>query len=291
MASRKKISLTIANDLLWQADHTCCMCGKRRDVQIHHIDGHSDNSSTDNLIPLCPNCHSDAEQKGGHGRRFGAAELRKYRDEHFRRVRQERQKITTTERGGDITALASFEVRRVSYEIEAGRTDWKLLEDRLLKLLPYARDFGHPVKAEIAYAASSASSFARMGMTLDVAHALQTVLLEILPIGAGGLRHPDRHEIGRHERELIRSVIETARGLAWDFSRYLRTVEGLEESAFVLSTALRVSHLNGLEDEEKEALEAFASCIGICAETQGGKAFEQGKRVLEFWRQEALSDR
>lgn len=287
---RKPIPLTIAADIIWQADHTCCMCGKRKDIQIHHINGNRADSSPENLIPLCPNCHSDSEQKGGHGRRFTKAELRKYRDASFKRVREQRQQRELTKPDPDLTLMASFEVRKIRYEIEENRLNWKLLEDRLFDLLPYARDFGFPVKSEVAYAASLASEEARMGITEDVVRALQAVLLEVLPIGFGGLRAPSRREITEDEKELIRSVIETASGLVWDFCRYLRTVEGLEVAVYILFAALQFVHLNGLAEEEKEALDAFNLCALICGEKRDGKTFERGKEILETWRREALSE-
>ena len=36
----------------------CAACGEDRTVDIHHIDGNHDNNSKDNLIDLCPTCHS-----------------------------------------------------------------------------------------------------------------------------------------------------------------------------------------------------------------------------------------
>ena len=204
-------------------------------------------------------------------------------------MREKRQRAELTKPDRDLTVLAAFEVRRLSYEIEEARTEWKSLEDRVLKLVPYARDFGFLVKSEVAHAASLASDGARMGITVDVVRALQTVLLEVLPIGFGGLRSRSHWKIRRHEKELTRSVIETARGLVWDFCRYLRTVEGLEEAVYILYAALRFSHLNELVYEEKQALQAFSSCAAICGEEQRGEAFQKGRKILEYWRLEALA--
>jgi len=287
---RKSIPLEIVADIMWQTDHTCCMCGKRKDVHIHHINGNPADNSPVNLVPLCPNCHSDVEQTGGHGRRFTNAELRKYREDSFMRVREKRQQLELTKPDPDLTSMASFEVRKVRYEIEENRLNWKLLEDRLLKLVPFARDFGFPVKSEVAYAASLACDGARMGITTDVVQALQTVSLEVLPIGVGGLRAPALREITKDEKQLIRSVIETARGLVWDFCRYLRTLEGFEEAVYILFAALHFSHLNKLDEEKREALEAFSQCTAICGEKQSGKTFERGIEILGTWRQDALSE-
>ena len=37
--------------------HKCALCDWDLVVEVHHIDGDSDNNHPDNLIPLCPNHH------------------------------------------------------------------------------------------------------------------------------------------------------------------------------------------------------------------------------------------
>lgn len=37
-------------------NHRCAICGEDR-PQLHHIDGNPANNASENLIPLCPNCH------------------------------------------------------------------------------------------------------------------------------------------------------------------------------------------------------------------------------------------
>lgn len=54
------IPTSVANQLLVDCMHRCCKC-RRAYVQIHHIEYISDNGddSYENLIPLCPNCHTE----------------------------------------------------------------------------------------------------------------------------------------------------------------------------------------------------------------------------------------
>lgn len=40
-------------------------CGKPISIQLHHIDGNRTNNSLENLIMLCPNCHSQTDNYCG----------------------------------------------------------------------------------------------------------------------------------------------------------------------------------------------------------------------------------
>lgn len=46
--------------------HKCAMCGMDEEccLQVHHIDGNRRNSSLENLIILCANCHSRVHRGG-----------------------------------------------------------------------------------------------------------------------------------------------------------------------------------------------------------------------------------
>lgn len=76
----------LADELLYKADMRCCVCGRQRGVQIHHIDADHSNNAVDNLIPLCVQHHSQASEKGGLGRIWRPSLLRRYRTNHFERV-------------------------------------------------------------------------------------------------------------------------------------------------------------------------------------------------------------
>lgn len=53
---------------------------------MHHIDSPSDDSA-DNALPLCFDCHADihSQKEGSFGRAYTASELRRLRDETYRR--------------------------------------------------------------------------------------------------------------------------------------------------------------------------------------------------------------
>lgn len=248
--ARKRIPYEVADDILYQADHTCCMCQRENDVQLHHINPRK-NNRPNNLIPLCPNCHSKVERKGGLGRKYSAGELERIRDDWFKSVRRRRQRAEATKNRTEFTAIAAFEARRISYEIEREprlRTNWSRIKECLIRLVPLARDFEYDVKSEVTYAAAITSDRTRNGMPASVARTLAAVLGEILPIAEGGLRAPSRREITEQDKNLVLCVAEVAHSIAWDGCRYLRNPKIVEEGAHVLYTALRFAHLNRLDD-------------------------------------------
>lgn len=80
-----------AVQVLFEHDHTCCICNEPgKGVQIHHIDDDNTNPAYENLAVLCLQDHNDTQISGGFGRKLSAAEVTKYRDEWIRRVGERR---------------------------------------------------------------------------------------------------------------------------------------------------------------------------------------------------------
>jgi len=81
------VGQNVADDLLSGCHRRCCICHRFCGVrmEIHHIEqGGSD--ETDNLIPLCFDCHAEAGHynvKHPKGRKYQAGELREHRDQWF----------------------------------------------------------------------------------------------------------------------------------------------------------------------------------------------------------------
>lgn len=78
---------TRARLLLWCARH-CCFCGKacRTNIEIHHVDGDRSNNETDNLIPLCFDCHGELTRYGiKHriGMKYRYLEIKNRRDQIY----------------------------------------------------------------------------------------------------------------------------------------------------------------------------------------------------------------
>lgn len=82
MAKRKRSTIRglVADEVLFQADHTCCICRmKGKDVQIHHIDGNASNNNSANLAVVCMDCHSKITGRRGLGQSYSVGEVRKYK--------------------------------------------------------------------------------------------------------------------------------------------------------------------------------------------------------------------
>lgn len=45
--------------LILERDKVCRGCGRKRNLQVHHIDKNPNNNETSNLILLCQKCHKD----------------------------------------------------------------------------------------------------------------------------------------------------------------------------------------------------------------------------------------
>jgi hypothetical protein len=122
---RVPIPEDISAEVLFQHDHTCCVCNQPgKAVQIHHVDDDHTNNDPKNLAVLCLADHDLTQIKGGFGRKLSAAEVTKNRDGWVSRVQQRRVDADKLAVGKMIGA--EF---RESAAVEAG---WKQPSSKLL---------------------------------------------------------------------------------------------------------------------------------------------------------------
>lgn len=77
--ARRTLPETIATEVLYLSDRTCCICRLAgRKVEIHHIDGDPSNNDLDNLAVLCKDCHSEAHTTQAFSRNLTPSLIRKY---------------------------------------------------------------------------------------------------------------------------------------------------------------------------------------------------------------------
>ncbi len=62
MANRISLPENLRSEIITKCNNRCCVC-QTPFIIIHHIDENSANNDVDNLVPLCPNCHSQAHSK------------------------------------------------------------------------------------------------------------------------------------------------------------------------------------------------------------------------------------
>ena len=79
MSIRQSYSKEIEAKLLVESNHTCNICKKNKDVQIHHINEDSSDSSEENLIVVCLNCHSAVHTKRSLAKNYSPETLRLYK--------------------------------------------------------------------------------------------------------------------------------------------------------------------------------------------------------------------
>lgn len=53
------------------------------DIEIHHIDGDRSNNDTDNLVPLCFDCHGELSRSGSMSLRYRSLEIKTRRDQIY----------------------------------------------------------------------------------------------------------------------------------------------------------------------------------------------------------------
>ena len=74
---RVEIPPEFAARVLYDSDHTCCVCRlERTTVQIHHIDEDPSNNDFENLTVICHNCHGLAHTNIYFSRNYSGSELR-----------------------------------------------------------------------------------------------------------------------------------------------------------------------------------------------------------------------
>lgn len=93
---RKRLSPIVRRYIFQKYNNKCAICNcdlindytKLSILQIHHIDGNTDNSKEENLVLLCPNHHAMTENFGSRNQNSRRA----YRREEYRRKEEEKLK-------------------------------------------------------------------------------------------------------------------------------------------------------------------------------------------------------
>jgi len=82
MPNRKSVPEKLRIEVMSKANNRCCVC-QTPFFQIHHLDGDPSNNDPDNLAPLCPNCHDQADLKRSLSNSLTADRIRALRDRWY----------------------------------------------------------------------------------------------------------------------------------------------------------------------------------------------------------------
>lgn len=295
MKKRTKPPNKVTDDILFRADHKCCIC-RLIDVnpQLHHIDEDPANNNPDNLAPVCSNCQDKIHKEGGTGRSYSQGEIKKYRDDWIERVERKRQLVKEHNRTiakqiqnkniDILSILAQHDVMLIRHEIEFAHTNWDEIKRLLPKFIPYGNEFGYEVRSEILDVAYSISGWIRLGTIKDVIDALVHVVRSSSSIRS--IVSPSRWKITKKDIELIKMSIEIAFGILYESCKYLRQQEFVEKGCDLLIYIQRYTQVNKLRELEKKILEHFATCENLCDIERDSKKFIEGKATIKKCREE-----
>lgn len=151
------------------------------------------------------------------------------------------------------------------------------LETLLQRLIPYPREFDNAVKHEVLDAIGNVTVRTRLGMTIDVAQTVHSVLMEVFPMKDGNSHHPARQKFTDEDLELLQRIEHFCFELTWDACRYLQDINIVEVGARLYWVLIRFATLNRLKRLQTEALHNARRCQYICTER---KTFTEGNAKL-----------
>lgn len=247
-------------------------------------------SSPANLIVLCLNCHSEVSRKGGLGRTYSSEELAIHKNSWVSEISNRRKSVQNLDQ-----SLALFEVKRLTYQFGA-LGGGLAAEDRALEIMrvieKFARDFRYDVKELCIQFVYETASWIISRRTSDQFVSHQTsILMECVPIGAGGLRAPSPKPLTKHETRLLEHSIDVAGEIAYDVCKYVRDKDSAEQAIILLHELLLFTDLNNFTRMKNKVLEEFAQCERICKQPlRQGHAFEEGLDLVKSWKETALEN-
>lgn len=95
MSRRIPLSEAVRLEIISKSNNRCCIC-QTPFIQIHHIDGDPSNNDSDNLAPLCPNCHDQAGLRRRLSNRLTPERIRLLRDIWYTYCESRRESINVS---------------------------------------------------------------------------------------------------------------------------------------------------------------------------------------------------
>ena len=212
------------------------MCEERfASLQMHHLDENPSNNELDNLVALCPNCHSSAHSTGGLGRKLDAEQIKLHKERWIKRIEERRNKadsIASLKAVVDVhdDNIESFAFDNPPYRIN---DDPKMLIRYLEAIVP-VRD----AQREVTKIKWNSGVTAKMNQgSSDMIDFYEGVLVELATF------YPQNH-FDQNPKEYINEVI---RSLA-KWYRFVLEPEGGGKGGTIVSNMVGGSMMSSVED-------------------------------------------
>ncbi|MCX6817470.1 MAG: HNH endonuclease signature motif containing protein [Candidatus Aenigmarchaeota archaeon] len=223
---REAIPRKTEAEILFNNDHTCCICREKgKDVQIHHIDENKNNNDIKNLAVLCLNCHSVVTGKRGLGRKYSYLEVKKYKVDWEYTIKKNRGRTyqhakTTTKLE---KKLFKFEIAKKIYELGALRDQDAVKIDEILEFLNLLYLF------EEHYTDTIFDNLANITIVSGLGDNLKAVkIAESIPKYFYHLAGPDKVKINKKDTKRLKNAIDLLGNVgefAAEFNKKYRPVE------------------------------------------------------------------
>lgn len=117
MAPRVDIPEPLRREIMWSTNNRCCVC-QTPFFQIHHVDGDASNNDPDNLAPLCPNCHDQADLRRTLSTRLTGDRIKHLRDRWY-------VYCETRKEGSNVSANAILRMKNFQRMMGFADISWK----------------------------------------------------------------------------------------------------------------------------------------------------------------------
>jgi len=104
-------------EIMAKANNRCCVC-QTPFFQIHHLDGDRSNNDPDNLAPLCPNCHDQADLKRLLSNRLTADRIKALRDRWYAYCEARKE-------GSNVSVNAILKMKNFQRSMEFADISWR----------------------------------------------------------------------------------------------------------------------------------------------------------------------
>ena len=114
---RIPIPKLIQDEILFKTNNRCCIC-QTPFIQFHHIDSNRANNDSNNIAPLCPNCHTQAHSESNMINNLTPSRIQKLRDKWYEYCENRKE-------GANISPNALLKIKNFVRSLGYAEYSWK----------------------------------------------------------------------------------------------------------------------------------------------------------------------